>query len=234
MVKRIANLKLYSLLISLTFVLSFFAFLFLYDFGFERVISLAFIIGSFLLFIISLIMVNMDHKASLSVAILCSISEGLLLSFSSRLLNDVLKYTYRGDTLFLNEWSFAFIMISSGIVLSVFVSEIFYFLNIFSMKHFYFKYLLEILTLLILGSVFILTILKNIEGFEILPNLMSYSFIVVFFSFFLTYYKEETRKLIDDGINPKFDVKIALAPITITIYAIPECMNLLLNSTKNR
>jgi len=149
------------------------------------------------------------NKHTYILSIIYTINQSSFLILFSMYLKEILfKYTYN---------SYIFITISVTFIFSIFITNLFYLLDIIKIKIFYYKYLI-ILTfnlLLIILLVFTFTKINNLYIF-------TYNFLVsiitmLFVTLFTIEYKERIRKDIQQNISIKTEPYLVVLPFTLSL-----------------
>ena len=126
-----------------------------------------------------------------------------------------------------NPYSFGFMTIGITIMSLIMLSEIFYFLDIFKVRHFYFKYILLSLFDLFISLFVIFFISNNIETYSFIFNSLVSTITIFIFNFIIVLYHEEERKIVELGIDKNDAFILSILPLTVVYYISQEIVFLI-------
>ena len=126
-----------------------------------------------------------------------------------------------------NPYSFGFMTIGITIMSLIMLSEIFYFLDIFKVRHFYFKYILLSLFDLFISLFVIFFISNNIETYSFIFNSLVSIITIFIFNFIIVLYHEEERKIVELGIDKNDAFILSILPLTVVYYIFQEIVFLM-------
>lgn len=217
--KVIEKYSLYlSFLMSLSFVLGI---LIPYEM-ISSTIWLIIIISSLILSITSLVLIPHIERPQAFI-IVFPIFSGIFLSSISLYLKNTFKMMYETY----NPYSFGFMTIGITIMSLIMLSEIFYFLDIFKVRHFYFKYILLSLFDLFISLFVIFFISNNIETYSFIFNSLVSTITIFIFNFIIVLYHEEERKIVELGIDKNDAFILSILPLTVVYYISQEIVFLM-------
>ncbi len=213
----------YGLYLSFIMVLSYLLFIFIYNDSWGNTISIVILSVSLLMSVISLVLIPSLLEKPTAFIIMYEIFTGIFISVCSIFLKNHLLMV--NETF--NPNSSVFITIGATIVGSIFLSHIFYFLDIFKVRHFYYKYaLLSAIEIIIFLSI-VYFVSLNIDIYSFTFNALVGVVTILLFNLIIVLYNEELRKLVEKGINKKEAFILAILPSTIVNYLFAEIVFLL-------
>ena len=213
----------YSLYLSFIKLFTFIGLMFLSRILSNTILLIGFI-SSFILMIVFYILFIKNYR-NVFIGIMYIILSSAFLSFLSNYLYNILDTIYSSNTLIENPYRTVFLNISISIVLFSFMFEILNILNAFVVNHFYIKYLIY-LAFVIFLSVFInFLVYKIIGNHNLIMNTLFSIFIGAFNGLFLLIYTEESRRIIEEGIDKSFLFLLSMLKETLLVYIVYESVN---------
>ena len=177
-----------------------------------------------------MLLLNYYKNVFLGLAYIITLS--IFLSTLSNYLFNMLDTIYSMNTLIDNPYRTVFLNIPISIILCSILFEILNILDAFLVNHFYIKYLIY-LAFIIFLSVFGNYLVYRIYSIHnLLMNTLLSLFIGAYYGLFLLIYTEESRRIIEEGINKEFLLSLSILKSTLLINIIYESINSLIKPKK--